>query len=80
MRYWVPELLVNYKEVIMFKGLIKWVKWLTVDAPTGITRLQEEKTCDYCNLDEHGLIYYAEADFTICQVCLKQTFDEVLKG
>ena len=63
----------------MFKGFIKWIRWLTVDAPINITKLKEEKTCDYCGLDEHGLTYYTVADFTICQVCLKDTFDKVLK-
>ena len=61
----------------MFKKFIKWLMWITVDSPINITRLKEEKACDYCGFAECGLAYYTVADFTICQMCLKDTFDKV---
>ncbi len=61
---------------------MQWLKniwWLLTEAPTELVAAKEDLICDYCGTTEGGIQKFSDADFCICQRCMKNAFDMVLK-
>lgn len=61
-----------------FKEKMKTISWLCSCAPTGIRKTGEELKCDYCGRTDVGQFKLENADFTICQWCIKKACGKAL--
>jgi len=58
--------------------IINAIKWFFNHPPIGITAMTEIIPCSYCGGEDGSLTQFVDADFVICQSCLKKALNKVL--